>query len=208
MRGLLKKDWYLLKKTCHVYFLVLVLFAVLGGLTGSETGSFYLLYTAILSGMCSMTLLSLDEKCKWQSWCQTLPVSRVQYVLAKYLVGALVLLALLAVVAVATLARQLGAGQPDIPGLLATLSVCLGLGLAAPALLLPFLFWLGTEKGRLAYYVLLGGVMVAYFSMPELPSQALAPHGAAGGLLVVGVALALFAASAALSAALYRRREL
>ena len=85
----------------------------------------------------------------------------------------------------------------------------LPVGLVGPAVLLPVIFRLGVEKGRIFYYVLVGlvaasAVIFSSGQSPEIPTAQVQLPGLA---LVLG-SLVLFALSWGLSILLYQRREL
>ena len=85
----------------------------------------------------------------------------------------------------------------------------LPVGLVGPAVLLPVIFRLGVEKGRIFYYVLVGlvaasAVIFSSGQLPEIPAVQVQLPGLA---LVLG-SLVLFALSWGLSIVLYQRREL
>ena len=91
----------------------------------------------------------------------------------------------------------------ELPGML------LPVGLVGPAVLLPVIFRLGVEKGRIFYYVLVGlvaasAVIFSSGQSPEIPTAQVQLPGLA---LVLG-SLVLFALSWGLSIVLYQRREL
>ncbi len=85
MKGLLIKDVYMLRGYCRVFILLmLIMFAALIFTGGS---SFFILYTSVLTGTLPVTALSYDDREKWCVYCQTLPVTRAQYVAGKYVLG-------------------------------------------------------------------------------------------------------------------------
>ena len=121
------------------------------------------------------------------------------------LVGCLLLLAAAAVIAAAAqlLRPYLGAGSADnLPGVLGML---LSAGLFVPAVLLPFVFRFGVEKGRILYMVVFGvsiGCMVFLsVSVEEMPQ--LTAENAVSALALPVCAL-LYALSWLLSIRLYR----
>ena len=77
--------------------------------------------------------------------------------------------------------------------------------LASPAVLLPFVFRFGAEKGRIAYYVVIGVACAVSTFVAGRGSLAIA--GVSGAILVAAAA-ALYAVSWLLSIAAYNRREL
>ena len=144
MKGLLIKDVYMLRGYCRVFILLmLIMFAALIFTGGS---SFFILYTSVLTGTLPVTALSYDDREKWCVYCQTLPVTRAQYVAGKYVLG-------LGCAACAVLITAACALNPATDrGMLAALLPCVPLlVLTAPSLCLPLFFRIGAEKGRTAY---------------------------------------------------------
>ncbi len=206
MKGLLLKDFYALK-TYAKAFLVLAAILIIAGRFSDTTG-FMLFYPCILSGLVSMTLLAYEEKDKWELYALTLPYSKAKLVSCKYLlsliVGALTVLA--------TCLVQLT--RPDRPDVLGIFFTMMPLALLPTALLLPFLYKLGVEKGRLCYYVILGlfcALIPILNTGKALEGDAQAPTVLFGSSLVGGIVLAasalLFAVSWWLSIQFYKKRE-
>lgn len=151
MRGLLQKDLHMMLRYQRFYFLILLIFVI--GFSVSEDALALLLFPLMLLAVVPMNLLSQDEKSGWEHYCGTLPYSRRQLVGVKYLmlllVFALELLLTAAAQAVAV-ARRTASWQD----FWCNMSL-IPLGLLSPCVLLPAIFRLGTERGRLAYYVAL-----------------------------------------------------
>ncbi len=150
MKGLLLKDFYTVWTDLKAFLLLNGILIIAARF--SETTSFMLYYPCILSGMIAMTLVSYDESAKWHIYALTLPYTRAQLVSSKYLVG----LSIGGGTVVSTCLVQLtrAIGSSELPGILFTM---LPMTLLPTALLLPFIYKLGSEKGRMAYYMVLGG---------------------------------------------------
>ena len=93
---------------------------------------------------------------------------------------------------------------------MSTMVILLAMTLLAPAISLPFMFKLGVEKGRIAYYIALGVVCgtaaaLAKVIVEEMKTQSL--FGSPLPILCLG-AIALYAISWYLSIVWYRRREI
>ena len=205
MIGLLRKDLYMTAAYCRTCLLILAVFLAVGAVNGEN--SFFVIYPMIIGMMLPVSIISYDERFKWNVACDALPVSRAQAVSSKYIltllmVGLVFLLTMLVQGIVLT-----RAGTPEklreLPALL------LPIGLVGPALLMPVIFRLGVEKGRLFYYVLVGLVCVAavIFSTGESPVNPTTGLQLPGWSLIAGSAV-LFALSWGLSVVLYQRREL
>ena len=90
---------------------------------------------------------------------------------------------------------------------LSGLSIRLAACLVMQALLLPFLLWLGAEKGRLLYGVV-AGVFAALAVGGWMSVDLGGDLPVVGGITLALAALVLYALSWRLSVALYNRREL
>ena len=166
MKGLLLKDLYMSEKYCRVFLLIVVVFFGMSLMSGP--GFFLLAYPCILMGLIPASLISYDEREKWDVYSGTLPCSRRQLVSCKYLVG---LIGELPVICITTVLYALGLfrmGAFDPHAVLGMAAVFLLLGLIGPAATLPFMFRFGAEKGRIAYFaviILLCGVSAAFGSI-------------------------------------------
>ena len=138
--------------------------------------------------------------------CDAMPLSRATVVSEKYL---LTLLSVLAVFLLTLLAQGLRlSGTGDLTPLRQLPALLLPLGLLGPALLLPVVFWLGVEKGRILYFVLVGLVCAVGVFFTAGTDVATATARELPGLVVVPASVLVFALSWGLSIVLYRRREL
>ncbi|AGC67807.1 hypothetical protein Cst_c08050 [Thermoclostridium stercorarium subsp. stercorarium DSM 8532] len=141
MKGLILKDLYNLKKQNKI-ILILVIFYLIISLTSNDPSFFGGILTFLMV-MLVINSIAYDEKSKWESYALTMPVSRSDLVLSKYILGVLLLLVAFA----ANFVFRLATGA----NLAETLAVCvvtLLAGLFAVLLILPFLFKFGVEKGR------------------------------------------------------------
>ncbi len=87
MKGLLLNDIYQINKYCRMFFLLTLVFLVAAFF--SEDYQFLFCYSFILLGALPMKLTAFDEKSKWNLYSQTLPVTKTEFVSAKYLIGLL-----------------------------------------------------------------------------------------------------------------------
>ena len=215
MKGLLLKDLYMSEKYCRVFLLIVVVFFGMSLMSGP--GFFLLAYPCILMGLIPASLISYDEREKWDVYSGTLPCSRRQLVSCKYLVG---LIGELLVICITTVLYALGLfrmGAFDPHAVLGMAAVFLLLGLIGPAATLPFMFRFGAEKGRIAYFaviILLCGVSAAFGSIQgsgvgenALTAGIVMPQAGVSFFLAV-LAVLLYAGSWKLSIAFYKKREL
>ena len=208
MRGLLLKDWYLIKKYCWPLYMMDVVFIALS-LFATDSVFIYT-YPYLFAGFVPMTLYAYDEREKWKAYCAALPVSRRQYVSGKYIMGLLSIAAVLVLSLVVHTATYLAVPGRMVDYLLDFLSIlpaCAAMGFITPALSLPLMFRFGAEKARIAYIIVLAGIasissvfLRAPWNIP--PAVSLPPR------LAYAAAPVLYLLSWALSMAIYEKREL
>ena len=154
MKGLMKKECLMLWRASRAFGLICVVFIAMSAI--SQDNIIFLFMPIMISGLLPSTLLSYDERCKWQEFSGALPVSRAQLVSAKYLLG----LGCMTVILVITVVVHLIVRRYPAEMLFEMLGGVFGLSLFISAVSLPMMFKFGVEKGRLWYYatlVLIGG---------------------------------------------------
>lgn len=203
MKGLIRKDMYMMKTYFRVSWVVILIFLLVGAL--NENASFYHAYSCMMGGIVPISILSYDEKERWMDYADTLPLSPKTIVRSKYLFG---LIFSLGVTVLATVSyavncvKNRGGDLSPVPG---TAAVFLLLSLLPAILLMPVLFKFGVERGRILYYIMFGGMFgVAAFSgmTGKLSVTGFHPHP----LLMMLIAAVLWVASMLLSQVLYPKR--
>lgn len=204
MKGLLLKDTYMTVRLCRMFLLLDVVF--LGVWMFGNGDLFFLTYPCLLTTMVPMTLISYDEREKWDVFAATLPYSRAQIVSCKYLIGLCLSVLILAVAAVGQIFRRTPGGTAEF---LTMLPVLLSACLLAPAVLYPFVFRFGAEKGRVVYYVVIAVVCGGSMVLQNMEVASLLGSLSVGSLPAgVLIAAAVYAGSWLLSIRLYAKREL
>ena len=204
MKGLLLKDTYMTVRLCRMFLLLDVVF--LGVWMFGNGDLFFLTYPCLLTTMVPMTLISYDEREKWDVFAATLPYSRAQIVSCKYLIGLCLSVLILAVAAVGQIFRRTPGGTAEF---LTMLPVLMSACLLAPAVLYPFVFRFGAEKGRVVYYVVIAVVCGGSVVLQNTEVASLLGSLSVGSLPAgVLIAAAVYAGSWLLSIRLYAKREL
>ena len=204
MKGLLLKDTYMTVRLCRMFLLLDVVF--LGVWMFGNGDLFFLNYPCLLTTMVPMTLISYDEREKWDVFAATLPYSRAQIVSCKYLIGLCLSVLILAVAAVGQIFRRTPGGTAEF---LTMFPVLLSACLLAPAVLYPFVFRFGAEKGRVVYYVVIAVVCGGSVVLQNTEVASLLGSLSVGSLPAgVLIAAAVYAVSWLLSIRLYAKREL
>lgn len=90
MKGLLIKDFRLMKSQGAVLLVTIILIAVLMGTIGDMSPSFAVIYITMLLTMFAVTTISYDEFDNGYLFLMTLPITRKKYVNEKYIFGILV----------------------------------------------------------------------------------------------------------------------
>ncbi len=206
MKGLLRKDLYMAAAYFRVFLVMLGVFLVVG-FFAKDVSMFIIIYPMIIGMMLPVSLISYDERFHWSRSCDAMPCSRAQVVSTKYLLTLITVLLIFGLTILGQAVRLGQAGRPE--ELAALVPLLLLLGFVGPSLLLPIVFWLGVEKGRLAYFITVGVVVAAGVG---LSTDAASPIASGGGSLSIPVAtlvcLGMFGLSWLLSIKLYKRREL
>lgn len=151
IRGLLLKDIYELWTQSRLLLALIAVYLLVPVLTGSGTmlGSVGLLLLAMLPA----SAIGCDERSKWERYALTMPVTKRQLHAEKFLLGFLALT--LGAALQLTLALALRRTE-----LLPTILPAYVGGLVYLAAMLPLLFKLGLEKGRMLFLLLTVGLIV------------------------------------------------
>ena len=208
MKGLILKDLYMMKKHLRAWLFMMVAFIGVSCIDPEVT--FFIFYPCMLSGMVPVSLLGYDERGKWDVYAGTLPCSAAQIVSSKYLMGLMVHGVVLLLTAVGQGISLAVRGQFWWSEYLALLGMLVILGLVSAAMTMPFMFKFGVEKGRMAYYAMVGVVCGASALIPQVMGPELAQQVSFNVALAVAVliVIALYALSWCLSIRFYEKREL
>lgn len=206
MKALLLADLYIIRKYTRAFLAMVVLFL---GVSAFETGeTFLLVYPVLMASILSTSVLSYNERFHWDSYCDTLPISRAQVVSEKYLLSLLMTGTVFILTALLEL-RLLYTGALSREDYFMTLDMLAVLAFFAPSLMLPIIFKLGMEKGRMAYYIIFG---VAFAITVFLPERLLEAGGLTRGpltlLALLLVCALFFVGSWRLAIRFYKAREL
>ena len=201
MKGLMKKEFLMLWRASRAFMLICVVFIAMSAI--SQDNIIFLFMPIMISGLLPSTLLSYDERCKWQEFSGALPVSRAQLVSAKYLLG----LGCMTLILLVTLIVHLIVRRFPPQTLLSMLGAIYGLSLFISAVSLPMMFKFGVEKGRLWYYatlILVGGASGASAGV----ATDLFSEGLPSFLWLIPVlGVVIFALSWLLAIRFYQKRE-
>lgn len=208
MKGLLLKDWYMVKKYCRAYLLIAIVFIAISFF--SDDNMFFVFYPCLLCGMIPVNLLAYDERSHWMQYSGTLPYTKTQIVSGKYLIGLLAQLAVLAATGIAHGVKMYAAGSFVLGDFAVLMLLMLIVSTLSSSICLPFVFKLGVEKGRTAYYVMVGfvcgaSVLASSILRGQLMGE-IQPDLILGLLAIVGISVYIL--SWYLSVMFFKKREI
>ena len=166
MKGLLLKDYIMLKSQWVMYLLLVILWLAVGFVNGSA--AFFSGVMQMLAVMVPLTLAAYDEKNGWESFALTMPVLKRQMVSARFFMMLLVLL----FVGLLTLAGTWILSR-DLPESGIAVMLSLPVGLSVNCLLLPILFRFGVEKGKFVFLGATAVFILSGFLVGKLPIDGL-----------------------------------
>lgn len=201
MKGLLLKDLMNLKQQAKSISLVVIIWTIIA-ITGNNASMIGGL-VGILSALLPITALAYDEKAKWDKYALTMPVTREDMVLSKYVLS----LSLSAFAGCLSLVLHLIITNNVMESLL-TSGGYMGAGILLFSIVLPLMFKYGVEKGRLLMLVIfllpvIGGMALQHLQLP-MPDPAMLES--LGYLLPIGIILILLL-SVWVSMRIYRKKE-
>ena len=207
MKGLLLKDWYMMKKYCRYYLFVSIGFIILSMI--SSGNMFFVFYPCLLCGMIPVNLLGYDERSRFTEYVGTLPYTKTQIVSAKYLIGLFTQIAMLIVICAAQGVKMGIEGTFVMKEFLVLTMLLLVMASVASSLTLPFIFKYGVEKGRGAYYVMIGVVCAGSIIATTIFKEGLQNEIQLNAVLPIAciVGVAIYVVSWCLSIMFYKKRE-
>ena len=209
MKGLLLKDFYMAAKYCRTYILIGIVFIAVSFAGTSGENMFFVFYPCLLCGMIPVNLLAYDERSRWLEYSGTLPYTKAQIVSGKYLVGIIVQGAMLIAVGIAQAARMNLAGSFQFGDFALFMATIFAMATITSSIILPFMFRWGVEKGRIAYYCMIGFVCAAGYLGSVFftgGTQLAVSRGVLMALLCLAGA-GVYAISWFASIAMYQKRE-
>ncbi|WP_290772236.1 ABC-2 transporter permease [Anaerofustis sp.] len=147
MKGLLLKDLYELLKQCRFIFFLCILYVFLSFV---ENGYFFVGFAIIFFAMLPTTIMALDERSKWEIYAVTMPYTRKEMVLVKYLLSFLgtFIVAFLYIVIQIVVSAFMKDGFVEVINKMYVILPLMSVGILFSSINLPIVFKFGAEKGR------------------------------------------------------------
>lgn len=210
MKGLILKDIINMKGQLMLYMIIFAMWMAVGIV--NKSAEFFIGVMQMLIVMIPILSLAYDEKTKWERFAITMPVTRRQLVISKYLF-CLIVIAVIMIPAAA--GGLIIGGDPET--ILVMIALSVPLGLILNSVILPVMFRFGVEKGRFMFMAIIALFALAGFAVSKLPAVArlmdtAIPTFAADGVIFIAVifwlaGLGLAAVSMAISCKIYGGKE-
>jgi len=208
MKGLLLKDWYVMKQNYKYYPFIIIGFIILSLM--SDGNMFFVFYPCLICSMIPLGLMEYDEKSRWERYSGTMPYTKTQMVSSKYFINLFVQLTLLLVMGAAHAAKALMAGDfvlGDFAVLIRLILLMLTVSTITSSISLPFIFKLGVQKGRAVYYVSLF-IVCGVGAMATVATALFADEPNLLMAIFVTVGIGIYILSWYLSVVFYKKREI
>ena len=209
MKGLLLKDFYMIKKYCKMYFFMMAIFVAASAFADGDN-LFFVFYPSMLSGLIPVTLLGYDERSGWDKYSGTLPYTKAQIVSGKYIIGLALQLLIIFLIGIIQTVKMGAYGTLDSGAVHLLVALLFIVSCVSSSLCLPFMFKYGVEKGRIAYYIMIGAICAGSFVASSVFTMSLNSHMRLSAALpvVCTVAAVVYGISWYLSVVFYKKREI
>ena len=147
MKPLILKDLYMLQKAFKMILVLIVFYVVIFLLTGA--GDALAMVLAILAVTFPISTFTYDEANKWDRYALSGPLERKDIVCAKYLLCLLLMGFALIFGLLGMTVMGFFLTSRTLPEILLIESISVLLGLLGQAIILPFIYKLGAERGRM-----------------------------------------------------------
>lgn len=209
MLGLVYKDLMVMRRTLLLYGAMGIVYGIIA-IYGDQYGMVFALMM-IVSAMVPVSAISYDERSKWDKIVNTMPLSRKEVVLSKYLLAIL----LTAISSVIIFAFYMLVPEMPLEEKAVITAVMAMMAMIYQAALMPVMFKFGSEKGRTMMLAILFVPTVLIFAIGEMNiidanaaisflerNEAMIPY------LMAGFVLVIYSLSMALSVKIYEKKDL
>lgn len=202
MIGLILKDFINLKKQLKYIMFVVLFYLIFSKMT--DNISMFGAMAMIVFAMLPITALSFDEKANWDKYGLTMPVSRTKMVLSKYILG--IISSIFALI-LNFIGQTLLGAEINKEIMIAAL-ITFALSLLFISLLLPVVFKLGVEKGRLLMFVVLMAPTMLILLFKDYITKPIFEEIFKNAFYIIPiVVIVIFVLSIMLSISIYKNKE-
>lgn len=164
MKGLIIKDILNLRKNFRTTALVIGFVSIYAFATNNP---FYLIgMVTIILSLSSITSMTYDDMSKWDRYALTMPISRKDIVVSKYILS--ILLSIVSILVSVTISYLLIITQKnniESKELLLTAYILFFSSLAYISIMLPLIFKFGVEKSRILFIAVIAIITMLFFML-------------------------------------------
>ena len=166
MKGLLIKDFKLMKMQKNFFIMIVVISFVVSLLT--EDVTFMLGFISFITSLFTISTISYDEFDNGNAFLFTLPIDRKKYAAEKYVFGMLLGVCSLFLAIILAVILNLIEKSDTTSDILISAVMLLPFVFLLVSIMIPFQLKFGSEKGRIAISAALGIVFLISFILGEL----------------------------------------
>jgi len=207
MKGLLIKDFLGLRKYFRTVLLMIAAYAVL--MFFMDSAYFLSGMIVLLSAMIAITSFSFDHMAGWDVYALSLPISRKDVVMSKYVLALILTLGgVLLSIAIGALYTAIQHTGSFVETLIVSCALFV-VGMLFISILLPLLFKFGVEKARLMIIAVFAIPTAAFVALSNIAGLEMPSEQAIISLLPLAplILIGLLAASYFISCAIYCNKE-
>lgn len=200
IKGLIIKDFKLVKSQMKFFFIIMILWGVFMT-TQLNMATFFVGYVAVLCSFITLSTLNYDEFDNGSAYLMTLPISRKDYIVGKYLFGMLITTIPFAVASMLSWVVLLVRGtEMRFAEYFMSIIVLIPMAYLLLALEIPLQVKFGQEKSRMISVILIGGFS-AGIGIISYMSKLVGDNGieAATGIVRLGTGVLVMLVVAALA---------
>lgn len=200
IKGLIIKDFKLVKSQMKFFFIIMILWGVFMT-TQLNMATFFVGYVAVLCSFITLSTLNYDEFENGSAYLMTLPISRKDYIVGKYLFGMLITTIPFAVASMLSWVVLLVRGtEMRFAEYFMSIIVLIPMAYLLLALEIPLQVKFGQEKSRMISVILIGGFS-AGIGIISYMSKLVGDNGieAATGIVRLGTGVLVMLVVAALA---------
>ena len=150
MKGLIKKDFLLIKGNLKLIILMLFVFVIMA-IQGQFDISFVVPFIVV---MLFMSTFSYDEYNKWDAYAVTIPNGRKNVVKSKYIASLILIFAAIIITFLLNYIIDLVNNNIEFDKFISVLSGATFATILVLSIMYPFIFKYGIEKGRIGLFVI------------------------------------------------------
>ncbi len=200
IKGLIIKDFKLVKSQMKFFFMIMILWGVFMT-TQLNMATFFVGYVAVLCSFITLSTLNYDEFDNGSAYLMTLPISRKDYIVGKYLFGMLITTIPFAVASMLSWVVLIVRGtEMRFAEYFMSIIVLIPMAYLLLALEIPLQVKFGQEKSRMISVILIGGFS-AGIGIISYMSKLVGDNGieAATGIVRLGTGVLVMLVVAALA---------